>query len=630
MSVGESDFISRLDNVIDENMDKSSFSIDFLCSELGVSRTNLHRKIKNDSSLSTSLYVRRRRMIKAKELIESTDLNFSEIAYATGVNNPQNFSKYFNEEFNLSPTEYRQTYLEKDQNTTPSPTSEILEEKGIKTEKKNYSVLILLGIIAIAGIIGWGLYLHSNTEAPETDTSRDKSIAVLPFSSLNEEGRTFFSRGITEDILTNIAQLPGLKVISRTSSMQYRDTNKQLKEIASELGVNYILEGSVREIDNRVKITVQLIRADNDTHIWAQDYNREVEDIFKIQSEVSQEIAIALEQNISNDLVQQFDTPPTENLEAYNAFIIGRELIHSRTDDGIRSGLEKMEEAISYDPNFADAWAFKAIAYNLLGNLHYEDRSVIYQNSEEAALTALSHDPKCVPAHLALASIYNDRYKWQESIDAFETVMELSPNNALAHYWYSLVLRELGEHSKSVIHSKIAADLDPLLPVITAGHIKNCAIVEDFEQADFYLNKARLLHSNSFLYVLAEGLLYEHKQEYEIALSKFEEAIRMNPEAKSMHRAKYYVLGKLGRKEEIDEYLDNFKIESGRDLIILSTIYCGLGDESNCLKYIKQGADENTLPDDVFTDPRYDVIRNNEEFVAIMKEYGFYDTYRIN
>lgn len=617
-------------------MENSSFSIDFICSALGVSRSNLHRKIKAESGISTSLFIRKRKIQNAKTLIENTDLTFSEISYAIGINNAQNFSKYFQQEFGLSPSTYRKEHRNTRIESKPNNLDPTENANG-SLERLSYVIPIVVGLSIVVFFI---LYFINENSVFDNSHSNDflvnripvlgeNSIAVLPFTNLNPGESTFFSDGVMEDILTNLTKLPDLKVISRTSSILYRDTDKSLKEIGSELGVNYILEGSVRSVDNKVKITVQLIRSTDDTHVWAQDYDRDLEDIFEIQSEVSKKIALALSQNLSKDLSTQFDKGPTSNLKAYNSFVTGRELIHSRRESGLYEGLRLMEEALMYDSLFADAYAFKALAYSLLGNLHYEDRQRTHEQSISSAKQALKIDDQNDMAWLVLGSIYNDQHKWQESIDAFKKVIVFNPNSALGNYWYSLLLREIGELDRAVYYSAKAAELDPLLPVITAGHVSNCGYLKDFEQSNYYLNKGEALFQNSFLFVWAKGIHFEAQKNYAQALEHYSNALKLNPKVISLVRAKMYCHAKLGHTDIVNEFLNDFTVESSRDYIILSTLYCGLDDTAECLKYLTLGSEQNLLPDDLYVDARYDPVRGTPEFQKLIDLYNFEKSYQI-
>jgi len=616
--------LSNLDQLIELHIGRSDFSIDFICSELGTSRSNLHRKLKSETDLSISLYIRKKKLEKAKELVENSDLNFSEIGYEVGINNPQNFSKYFHQEFGMSPTAFRRS--SRDSILEIDPVRDIEEPIFTKVkaakDSEGWSTQIKIPLI-IAIIIIIGIFIYQKREANINHIEEGSSIAVLPFSNLNEEGSNFFSDGVMEDILTNLSKLPDLRVISRTSSILYRNTDKSIKQIGEELDVGYILEGSVRQVDHKVKITVQLIDAESDYHIWAESYNRNIDDIFDIQADVSKEIAEVLHQKLSSDLAQSFDQHPTSNMEAYNTFLIGRELIHSRTQDGLREGLKKMNAAIGMDPDYADAYAFKSLAYNLLGNLNYESRAEMYPLSRDAAQRALALDSRSDMAYLVLGSIHNDEYEWQKSIELFEKALKINPNSALGHYWYSLLLREIGELEKAATYSQKAFQMNPLIPVITAGHVANCTYLGDFSQARKVLDKAKAVQSNSFLYYWAEALYFERSSNLDQAIAMYEKALEINPNVKSLQKAKYYLKGQLGKVDEVQEFLKTLEEDNITDPIVLSVVYSGIGDKESSLKYLLLGESQGLLPDDLYVDSRYDLLRDEPGFKSIIRKYGY-------
>ena len=238
MAKTENVLVEKLNQLIEDKLENPTFSTDTICLKLGVSRSQLHRILIDETKLSVSLYIRKIRIEKAKNLLSTTQLRISEVADAVGITNPSNFSKYFFDEFNISPSEFKK-----------------LQEENELFEKQQ-----------IAGF----------------------SIAVLPFVNMsNDSDQEYFSDGITEEIINVLAQVPSLKVAGRTSSFSFKNKNTDLRKIASMLNVNHILEGSVRKSGNKLRITVQLIKAEDGFHLWSENYDRELQDVFEIQDEIS-------------------------------------------------------------------------------------------------------------------------------------------------------------------------------------------------------------------------------------------------------------------------------------------------------------------------------------------------------
>jgi AraC-like DNA-binding protein/TolB-like protein len=264
--------IERLEHSIDAHLNDSEFSIDLLCKEVGISRSQLHRIIKEKTNLSITLYLRKKRLEKAKLLLSSTDLRVSEIADAVGINNPANFSKYFIEEFQMSPTDFRkQQQTDLTEVLTVIPPLHHQQEDWVKNppgRKPNLPsryVYVLVGIAAILAVAFYFFGYRFSNESIQNSTSlqevSENTIAILPFKNLGPTEKSFFSDGVMEQIHASLSLLENLKVISKSSSKLFRDSPKPLSQIANELHVKYILEGSVLQIDQKIRITVELSNA---------------------------------------------------------------------------------------------------------------------------------------------------------------------------------------------------------------------------------------------------------------------------------------------------------------------------------------------------------------------------------
>ncbi|MGH8059552.1 MAG: tetratricopeptide repeat protein, partial [Candidatus Entotheonellia bacterium] len=331
--------------------------------------------------------------------------------------------------------------------------------------------------------------------------------AVLPLTNLSPDPENeYFSDGLTEDILTQLSKIRRLKVISRTSVMQYKKTSKNLREIGRELGVATILEGSVRKAANKVRISVQLVDAGTDEHLWAETYDRELADIFAIQSDVAQQIADALRAHVSPEERARIEHRPTENLEAYQAYLKGLFLWNRRTDESVNAGIEHFNRAIELDPGYAPAYVGFADSYIVLGNFGTYRPGVIYPLAKAAALKALAIDPTLGDAHASLAQVkMNHDWDWVGAERAFLTAIELRPSSANAHHWYALYLSSMGRFDQALVEIDRAQGLDPLSAAIGS-------------------NVAAILFS---------------ARRYDQALAAIHQALKMNPE----FRTSYLYLG---------------------------------------------------------------------------------------
>ena len=296
------------------------------------------------------------------------------------------------------------------------------------------------------------------------------SVAVLPFENRsNREGDRFFTDGIHDDLLTTIAKIGSLKVISRTSVMEYRDTTKKIPQIAAELGVDHVLEGGIQRSGDMVRFNVQLIDAGTDEHLWAETYDRELTatNLFAIQNEISRAVANALQATLTPVETRQLDKRPTDNLAAYDAYLRGRQLMPTRTSENLASALREFQLAVSLDPDFALAWV--AIAETRLMNFWYGSTGAAetLEAVETATQRAIGIDPLLGEAYAALARIH----EWREDYDAAETAflqaLELAPNYATAWHWYFGFLQQFPERlGAAIAASEKARDLDPRSSII--------------------------------------------------------------------------------------------------------------------------------------------------------------------
>lgn len=301
------------------------------------------------------------------------------------------------------------------------------------------------------------------------DMRGEKSLAVLPFRTLNprEEDLTF-ADGMHDELLTRLARIGDLKLISRTSVMKYRDSDKALPEIAEELSVSSVIEGSVQRVGETVRVNVQLIDAHSDTHLWAETFNRELTaaNLFDIQSEISTHIADALNAELSPDERSLVQSMPTDDLEAYDLYVRGRQRLASRRTEDLRSALDAFGQATARDPRFAQAWAGIATANVLLLNNGAIERERALEQMKQAVDRAIALNERLGEAYTALGAYHEKRREWDRAQAAYLKGVELSPGQAQAHQWYADFLADTGNVDQTVALYYRAAELDPLSPIL--------------------------------------------------------------------------------------------------------------------------------------------------------------------
>jgi TolB-like protein/tetratricopeptide (TPR) repeat protein len=327
--------------------------------------------------------------------------------------------------------------------------------------------VLVAGALVILGFgLGAGWFLRPAGVGPEqvSATSSLGSVAVLPFDNFGAATEDYFSDGITEDIIAQLTRIPDLIVVSRTSAMRYRNTELSVREIGSQLSVGAVLEGSVRRAEGRVRIVAQLIDVATDTHLWAETYDREVQDIFAVQSEVAREIASALGRTLAPRGApggEEGDVAPTDP-ETYELYLRGRHLWHQRGAAPLRRAIEYFEEAIGRDPDFALAYAALGDAYLVLP---FYDPSVSAPEGVElaraAAMKALSLDPGLGEAHATLGQASTISWDWERAEEHFARALEANPGYAAAHHWGGSSLMARRRHDEAVLHLRRAVELDP-------------------------------------------------------------------------------------------------------------------------------------------------------------------------
>jgi TolB-like protein/AraC-like DNA-binding protein/Tfp pilus assembly protein PilF len=630
----ENSFLDKINQLIDKNTENPAYSIDEICRDLGISRSQLFRHIKDKTGLSPSLYIRQKRIHKGKELLDNTHLKIVEIAYRVGIDSPQSFSKYFTDEFGVSPSEYRKP-REKGQADliAPPPISETLTNTfpnvhQLPTFKINHWRFGLGAVLLIwVSIFVWEQVNESTLPSDKIlyPVPTENSIAVLPFKNLGAAETLFFSDGIMEQIHNSIALIDNLIVISKRSSMRYRDTKKTIPQIAKELNVNYILGGTVLQVGNKIRINAELIKANEDRVVWANNYEGELSTVFSYMSTVAKEIAAELNQELSTAQSKKIDRAPTANLEAYNEYLKGKQLQLTRAKAGLEASIQRFDNAYALDPTFADAYSYKASSYYLLGSLDYMDLQKSYQMAEKYALTAIRLEEGNGMAYAILANVYRSQNKWEQSLSTYRVALKHSPNDAQINYWYSLALRSAGRLNEAIQYSTKAVALDPLYPVVLVGHIGNCSYAGRFDLAEKSIRDGAILFRDSYLYYYATAFYFINKHDYRSALEEFKKSDRFNSDVKSIKTFIVYTQLKLGQKELAGPYLRSMT-NSPENYPYFAIIYAGLNDKVHCLKYLEKGAAVGILPEYLKVSPLFTFLHSESRFKAILQKIGLADS----
>ncbi|UCC71812.1 MAG: hypothetical protein JSV86_15765 [Gemmatimonadota bacterium] len=400
--------------------------------------------------------------------------------------------------------------------------TEPLAEGATRPRPGNRAIAAAAGIavLVLAVAAAW-LVIRDGGPTPSADS---KSIAVLPFDNLspNPEADEYFTEGVHDEIIAYLSKIGDLKVTSRTSVMRYRDTQQSLREIATELGVVTILEGTVRRSEGKVRITAQLIDARTDDHLWTEVYERDYADIFTIQVDVAAQIATALKATLTPEVEQQLQRRPTESLAAYDLYLRGRYFWNRRSRDGFYTAIEHFQQAIAEDPGYALAYAGLADTYNLLAVYWMLPPDQAVPLARAAAERALELDPTVAEAHTCLAHIHTwYDWDWTEAEARFEQALSLDPNYATARQWYGMYLMAQRQPDEGLVEARRAVELDPL-SVFLRNHLAR------------------------FLFI---------QRRYTEAIEALRTAAEMDPNVGNPHGWLFRIYGLLGRHDEAVEAL---------------------------------------------------------------------------
>jgi TolB-like protein/Tfp pilus assembly protein PilF len=493
--------------------------------------------------------------------------------------------------------------------------------------KRQVWLLAAVGLVISALAVGaywypWGKTSIASEASPAAMSAiREKSIAVLPFENLSEDkANAYFADGIQEEILTRLAKIAGLKVISRTSTQRYQSKPANLSEIAKQLGVANILEGSVQKAGDTVRVSVNLIQAASDSHLWADTYDRKLTDIFAVESEIATKIADVLQAKLTGAEQRAIATRPTENSKAYELYLRGRYFLGKRSEAELNNAVDYFNRAIAEDRNYAPAYAGLAATYAVLVEWAPVDPAESLRKAHEAAIKALEIDNSLAEAHAALALVLlNADLDVHGARRELERAIELNPNYAAAHHWLAYVLIPLGEKDRAIAEYKRAVELDPFSPIINANFGRGLIQARRYPEAITQLRKAIELEPNFFFshHVLGAALVLNGQIDEGIA--EYERAEQLHPNA---GRLGFLVnaYARKGDRQKALQILERIKQSSNTPIggYAVAIGYAGLGDKNEAMNWLERGYAEresdvilikvNPLLEPLHGDPRFEAL----------------------
>jgi TolB-like protein/thioredoxin-like negative regulator of GroEL len=451
------------------------------------------------------------------------------------------------------------------------------------------------------------------------------SLAVLPFLNESADSATdYLADGITESLINKLSRVANLKVMSRHSVFRYKAGDVKAsfpdaRTVGRELGVRAVLIGRIRQVDGIMVVSVELIDAADNTHLWGGQYNRELSDILAMQDSISQQIAEVLRVRLTSTDKLELTKRQTDNSEAYHLYLKGRFYWNKLTVDGVRKGMELFEEAIQKDPNFALAYTGLLDCYTYLNNP---------VEARKAAVEALELDPTLGEAHASLGFftfLYD--WDWLKTEVEFKRSIDLNPNYAQAHHWYSIYLAHMGRHEEAIHEAQRAQQLDPLSLLMnqTAGLV--LCLARQYDRAMEELRKVIEMDANYAAAHSTLGLVYARKGMCEQAIEEFEQVASLaggHPGvATSLKALTAFTYAVCNRTDKARTLLEEISAEPTASAYLLATIYASLGEHDRALDWLDRAyAERDVQVVSLKVDPALDPLRSTTRFQELLARLG--------
>jgi len=485
-------------------------------------------------------------------------------------------------------------------------------------------------VVIVAAAISVSLFFlgrYTSSKQSEGPASPEKSIAVLPFDNLSrDQENAYFAEGIQDEILSRLAKIADLKVISRTSTQKYKSAPDNLREIAKQLGVSNILEGSVQKVADQVRVSVQLINATSDAHLWAEIYDRKLTDIFAVESDIAKTIAETLRAKLTGSEEQMMSMKPTENTQAYELYLKGRFFWNKRTGADLRKAIEYFNQAIAKDPNYALAYAGLADSYLLLSAFGAASPSDSLPQAKAAAKRALEIDDTSAEAHTSLGQIllFYD-FDFAGSTREFKRAITLNPNYATAHHWYgSGPPTCLGEFDRGIAELKRAQQLDPLSLIINADLGGAFVAARRYDEAITQLRKTIEMDPRFYFAHWNLGEALELKGQLPEAIAEYKKAAELDEDP--------FVLAlvgqadaKLGQRDEAIKILSQLQRLATKRYVAnysFALMHMALGEKAKAIDWFERAYRDRSGPEivGIKVDPMLDPLHGDPRFEALVQK----------
>jgi TolB-like protein/DNA-binding winged helix-turn-helix (wHTH) protein/Tfp pilus assembly protein PilF len=479
------------------------------------------------------------------------------------------------------------------------------------------------GVLAVT-VLSWlgASQLRSSTVEP----GRIESLAVLPIGNLSgDDEQDYLAESMTDTLITSLGQIGGLRVISRTSVLTYTKTSKTIPQIARELNVDAVVEGTLQRAGSRARFNLKLIEAATDRTVWAESYESELANALDVQNEIARAIVSRTAVKLTPGESARLAEPTRLNPKVYEAYLKGRYLWNRRSEPDMRQAIEHFQEALRLDPGYAPAQAGLADCYALYGSYGWtlaEGRP--WERALAAAEKALELDERLADAHTSRARIaLNYELDWTKAGEGYRRALELNPGYANAHHWYGYYLMLSGRLEEGGAEMRRALELDPLSPIINANVGMPFYVARQYDAAIAHWQKALEMHRNYRLLHDYLTMAYVGKKMYEEAIAELQKGLALSGTGPWEVAIEAHIYGRMGRRHEAQALVSQIASQADAPAYFVALAYAGLGDNDSAFKWLEKTVHERTGPfNEVNADPMFDSLRGDARFARLVQQIG--------
>ena len=490
---------------------------------------------------------------------------------------------------------------------------------------RGIGIAVVALTVLVLGLVGGRRLLNSPAPTP---VQTIQSIAVLPLENFSGDPKQeYFADGMTEELITDLAQISALRVISRTSVMTYKNSKKSLPAIARELGVDAVVEGSVQRSQHKVRINAQLIQAQGDRHLWAKSYEQEISDVLSLQESVARAIADEVKIKLTAEELRSLSRPRQVNPEAHENYLLGLYYWNQRTREGSIRSIDYLEKAVALDSRNAAAYAALADAYHSLPEFAGTPSKTAFEKARFAATRAVQLDPSLAEGHASLAKLKEDAdWDWAGAEDEYKKAMQLNPGLGVIHSWYSNLLAETARFPEAILQARAAEKVDPKSSFASSNLSFILYLAGQYGEALDYAQRALQIDSSSTRAHRTLGCIYLAQQHYDQAISEFQNAEQLSPGSPEYVADLGYTYGISGNKRAARDVLRSLEASrqhGSASSYSLAVVQAGLGNEREVLELLRNAVQERAAGiSQLKVAPFFSSVRANTEFKALLRQAG--------